>query len=239
MNTYENYLASMHKLGRTTGVIAVLLIIAVPTLTSWKFGIELPYTELLAGLGSLLAIYLPISLIEVMMYTPMAGIGGSYLLFVTGNLTNLRIPALIMCMETAEVKSATEEGEIISTIAIAASALTTTIIIGVGVILLVPLTPILNHPSLKPAFDNILPALFGGLAVAWIASRTAGFSQWKVAIMPLILAIIVIMAMGGHAGRLIGILIPGLGLASILFARLMYKKGWIEMDPPTTETVNE
>jgi len=236
MKTYESYLNSMHRLGRITGVIALIFIIGVPALTCWKFDIFPPLGNLMAGLGSLLVIYIPISLIEVMMYTPMAGIGGSYLLFVTGNLTNLRIPALIMCMESAEVQSATEEGEIISTIAVAASALTTTIIIGLGVLLLVPLTPVLNDPTLKPAFDNILPALFGALAVAWMGSSTSGFSQWKVAIMPLILATIVVMAMGGHAGRYIGILIPGLGLLSIIFARFMYKKGWIKVDSALPES---
>ncbi len=235
MNTYENYIKSMHKLGRITGGIALIIIIGVPTLTCLKFGIFPPLGNLMAGLGSLLVVFIPISIIEVMMYTPMAGIGGSYLLFVTGNLTNLRIPALIMCLETAEVQSATEEGEIISTIAIAASALTTTIIIGLGVLLLVPLTPILNDPTLKPAFDNILPALFGALAVAWMGSSTSGFSQWKVAVFPFVMATVIIMAMGGHAGKLVGILIPALGAMSILFARIMYKKGWIEVERATAE----
>ncbi len=231
MKTYESYLSSMHKLGRTTGAIALVIIIGVPALTCWKFGIFPPLGNLMAGLGSLLVVFLPISIIEVMMYTPMAGIGGSYLLFVTGNLTNLRIPALMICMETAEVQSATEEGEIISTITIAASALTTTIIIGLGVILLVPLTPVLSDPTLKPAFDNILPALFGALGVAWMGSRTSGFAQWKVAVVPFILAVIVVMGMGGHAGKFIGILIPGMAAISILFARIMYKKGWIKIEP--------
>jgi len=227
MNSFDSYIQSMHRLGRTTGIIALIIIVGIPLLTCLKFGIFPSATGLAAGLGSILPIFLPIAVLEVMMYTPMAGIGGSYLLFVTGNLTNLRIPALIMCMETARVQSTSEEGEIVSTIAIAASALTTTVIIGLGVLLLVPLTPLLSDPALKPAFDNILPALFGALGVAWMGSNTGGFNQWKVAVMPLVLATAVIMAMGGHAGKLVGILIPGMGAASILFARFMYKKGWI------------
>ncbi len=227
MKTYDSYIDSMHRLGRITGGIALVIILGVPALTCWKFGIFPPIGNLMAGISSLLVIFVPIAIIEVMMYTPMAGIGGSYLLFVTGNLTNLRIPALIMCMESAEVQSATEEGEIISTITIAASALVTTVVIALGVLLLVPLTPVLNDPTLRPAFDNILPALFGALGVAWMGSNTSGFAQWKVGILPSILAIVVIMAMGGHAGKLIGILIPGMALISIIFARFMYKKGWL------------
>ncbi len=230
MNSYDHYISSMHRIGRITGIIALFFIVGVPALTCWKFGIFPPIGNLLAGLGSILVVFVPIAFIEVMMYTPMAGVGGSYLLFVTGNLTNLRIPALIMCLESAQVQSTTEEGEIISTIAIAASALTTTIIIGLGVILLVPLTPILQDPTLKPAFDNILPALFGALGVAWMGSSTSGFSQWRVAVVPGILAIAVILVMGGHAGKFIGILIPGMGAISILAARILYKRGWITTD---------
>ena len=95
----------------------------------------------------------------------MLGTGGSYLGFVTGNLTNLKVPAALNAMDNAKVKPGTEEGEVISTIAIASSTITTTVIITIGVLLLSQLTPILNSPVLKPAFDNILPALFGGLGV--------------------------------------------------------------------------
>lgn len=219
----------MHRLGRITGIIALVLIIGVPALTCWKFGIFPPVPNLMAGLGSILVVYVPISIIEVMMYTPMAGVGGSYLLFVTGNLTNLRIPAMILCMESAGEKVATEEGEIISTIAIASSVLTTTLIIGLGVLLLVAVHPVLNDPTLKPAFDNILPALFGALAVVWMGSSTSGFPQWKVAVVPGILAFVIAMIMGGHVGKLVGILIPGMGLVSIIFARFFYTRGWIKL----------
>lgn len=227
MNRYESYLNSMHKLGRISGAIALLIIFGVPVLTCWKFNIFPPTANILTGLSTLLVIFIPMCIIDVIMYTPMAGTGGSYLLFVTGNLTNLRIPAMMLCMETAGVQSATEEGEVITTLAIAASALTTTIIIGLGVLLLVPLTPVLNDPTLKPGFDNILPALFGALAVAWMSSSANGFPQWKVALLPLALSTFIVMAMGGHAGKMIAVLIPVMGAVSILFARYMYKRDWM------------
>ena len=89
----------------------------------------------------------------------MLGAGGSYLSFVTGNISNLKLPCALNALESNGVKAQSEEGEIISTIAIAVSSIVTTVIIVLGVILIVPLTPILENPVLDPAFAQLLPAL--------------------------------------------------------------------------------
>ncbi|MDO5331723.1 MAG: hypothetical protein Q4E99_03505, partial [Bacillota bacterium] len=70
-------------------------------------------------------------------------------------------------LEQADVKASTEEGEVVSTVAIAVSSIVTTLIIIVGVILIKPLTPVLNAPVLAPAFAQMVPALFGGLGVVF------------------------------------------------------------------------
>jgi hypothetical protein len=120
-------------------------------------------------------------------------------------------------MENAKVKSGTEEGEIMSTIAIATSSIVTTIIIAAGVLLLAQLAPILNSPTLKPAFENILPALFGGLAVVYISKN------WKISITPLIFMILLFLFVPALADS-VGILVPVGSLISIAAARLLYKK---------------
>ena len=79
------------------------------------------------------------------------------------------------------VDFAFHEGEIISTIAIAVSSIVTTLIILVGVIAIVPLTPVLESPVLEPAFNMILPALFGGLAVVFVSKNL------KLSIAPIVL----------------------------------------------------
>jgi hypothetical protein len=147
----------------------------------------------------------------------MLGSGGSYLAFISGNLTNLKIPCASMCMDAAGVKPSTKEGDIISTISIAASTIVTEVIIIIGVIAIVPLTPILNSKTLAPAFQNILPALFGALGVYWIAK------QWKLAVVPLVTAIVI----SYFVNVPIAILIPVCGLVSIAAARYMYKKDWV------------
>ena len=62
-------------------------------------------------------------------------------------------------MVNAEVAPQTEEAEIIATISVAVSSLVTILIIFIGMIALVPLSPLLSSEVLKPAFSQILPAL--------------------------------------------------------------------------------
>ena len=101
----------------------------------------------------------------------MLGAGGSYLSFVTGNISNLKLPVALNALEQTNANIRTEEGEIVSTVAIAVSSIVTMVIICLGVLLITPLTPILDAPVLAPAFAQILPALFGGLGVVFV-SRT-------------------------------------------------------------------
>lgn len=192
----------------------------VPTVVCVKFGIFPPLSNLMKGFAMVCMIYIPLAIAEVLTYVPILGSGASYLVFVTGNLTNLKIPCATMCMDAAGVKPATEEGDIIATISAAVSSIVTVLIILVGMLAIVPLTPVLSAPVLAPAFSNILPALFGGLGAYWL------MKQWQLAIVPLVLTVLIYTVFSIPAGTE-GVLIPVMGLISVLSARLMYKKGWI------------
>lgn len=213
----DNYEESTHRLGRLTGILALGLIFMVPTLVCIKFNIFPPLKNVLTGILTIWMLELPICIAEVLTYTPMLGTGASYLVFVTGNLTNLKIPCATMSMEIAGVKPSTKEGDIISTISVAVSSIVTEIIIIIGLIAIVPLKPILNSPVLAPAFENILPALFGGLGAYWI------LKEWKLAVTPLLVTVIISLFVEVEPGGLI----PICGIVSVLAARFMYKKGWI------------
>ena len=149
----------------------------------------------------------------------MLGAGGTYLSFITGNISNLKLPCAIDAMERAGVKASDEEGEVISTIAIAVSSIVTTLIIVVGVICIVPLTPVLESPVLVPAFDMILPALFGGLAVVYISKN------WKIAVAPILLMLILFIFVPALDAGTVGIMVPVSALFTIAVGRVMYKKG--------------
>lgn len=196
---------------------AVVLLLAVPASICLYYNAWPGMKPVLTGLLGVAPIYWTIGAIEVITFTPMLGTGGTFLAFVTGNLTNLKVPSALNAMENAKVKPGTEEGEIISTIAVATSAIVTTIIIGAGVLLLAQLAPIINSPILKPAFNHILPALFGGLAVVYISKN------WKISMAPMLFMIILFLCVPSLSSK-VGILVPVGAVLSILAARIMYKK---------------
>ena len=156
---------SVHRAGRIWGFLMAGVLLAFPLLLSILFRSAPNYEILIKGLIATAPMYWAVGIVEIFTYVPMLGAGGTYLSFVTGNISNLKLPCAIDAMERAGVKASSEEGEVISTIAIAISSIVTTLIIALGVICIVPLTPILESEILIPAFDMILPALFGGLAV--------------------------------------------------------------------------
>lgn len=216
-NTYHD---QSHKLGRIWILSALGLLLAVPAAICLYYDAWPSGAAVLKGLLGVAPIFWTVSVIEVFTYGPMLGTGGSYLAFVTGNITNIKAPAALSAMENAEVKPGTEEGEVISTIAIATSSIVTTIVISLGVLLLSFLTPILNSPNLKPAFDNVLPALFGGLAVVYISKN------WKLSLAPLIFMIVLFLLVPSLAGS-VGVLVPVGALISLAAARILYRKNMI------------
>ena len=199
---------------------AAVVVLMVPVAICVAFDAWPAVTSVLTGLLGVAPIFWTVGVIEVITYTPMLGVGGTYLSFVTGNLTALKAPAALTAMENAEVKASSEEGEVISTIAIATSSIVTTIIVALGVFGLTLISPILDSPVLKPAFDNILPALFGGLGVVYISKNP------KLAIAPLFFMIALFLAVPSLSGS-VGVLVPVGVLIALGVGRLLYKKGWV------------
>lgn len=214
------YSESIHVFGRIWVAGGILLMLLVPVAICTYYDAWPELTHVLKGLLGVAPIFWTVGIIEVFTYTPMLGSGGSYLGFITGNLTNLKVPCALNAMEAAKVQPGSEEGEVISTIAIASSAIMTTLILSLGVLLLSYLQPVIQSEALKPAFANILPALFGGLAVVYVSKN------WKLALTPLVLMTIVFLLAPGLASS-VGILVPVGAGAAILAARVLYKKGML------------
>ena len=217
MKSYDD---RTHTLGRIWMALAISVVLLVPVSICIRYSAWPSLTAVLKGLLGVAPIFWTVGIIEVFTYGPMLGSGGSYLAFVTGNITNLKAPSALNAMENARVRPGSEEGEIISTIAIATSSLVTTAVIALGVLGLAFLTPLLNDPVLKPAFDNILPALFGGLAVVYISKN------WKIALTPALFMVALFLLVPSLAGS-VGILVPVGALISIGMARILYKKGLV------------
>ena len=214
-----SYIDSVHRDGTIWNLGMMMLLIAFPIAVAVIFGAAPDFGALVVGLISTAPMYWAVGVIETITFVPMLGAGGSYLSFVTGNISNLKLPCAINALEQNEVSASSEEGEIISTIAIATSSIVTTIIIILGVICIVPLTPILEAPVLAPAFAQMLPALFGGLGVAFVSKN------WKIAIAPVVLMLILFIFVPALNAGTVGIMVPVSVLFTIAVSRILYKRG--------------
>lgn len=218
MKQKRSYMQSIHTAGRIWMLTALVLLILVPTIICIHYRSWPGFGPVFQGLLGVAPIFWTVGTIEVFTYTPMLGAGSSYLGFVTGNLTNLKVPCALNAMQSAGVEPGTEEGEVLSTIAIAVSSIVTTVIIILGVFMLNTLRPILESPMLAPAFANILPALFGGLAVVYVSK------DWKIALAPLLFMVVLFLCVPSLASS-VGVLVPVGSLLAIGVARILYKKG--------------
>lgn len=213
MKKEKNYNDINHFYGRVFLGIAVIVILVVPIIMSIAVK-EMP--DFLVVLKSFipLIVFIVGGFIEVMTYSPLLGTSGTYLAFFTGNLVNLKVPCAVNARELAGVKHGSKEGEIVSTISVATSTIVTTLIIAIGVAALTPLTPILESPELKPAFDTAFTALFGALAYKYFIK--------DLKLVPLPLALTLILEIFLSLGT--SILIPVSAVVSTLFAYYMFKK---------------
>ena len=222
MNEKQQYLEQfnngLHKLGRFTMISVILILTAVPFVMGAIFGVSPDMSDFLAGYAKVAVVYLPVSLVEFLVYAPMLGAGGSYLSFITGNVTNMKIPCAMNAKDIAGTEVGTPENEIISTISIATSAIVTTLVIVVGVILLVPLQPVLNNEALLPAFNNVVPALFGAVGLKYFSKSP------KIAVLPLLLMSLLCIFVPSMIDQTSILLIPCGGMA-LLIGFILFKKG--------------
>ena len=222
----KTYIDSMHTQGKIWTALALLALFSVPIIFSIFGGEKLfsafpEWNVLTKVLVSIIPVYWLTAIVEVITYTPMLGAGGTYLSFVTGNITNLKLPCALSAMDRANVKANSEEGEIISTIAIGASSITTTVILAVGVLAFSPFLGYITDPEsvLRPVFQYVVPALFGALGAGYF------IKHWRISFFPIIIMIIVLVfapTMGASTLLFVGI------VASVGGALFMYKKGMLD-----------
>ena len=213
MEKQRSYNDKNHFIGRIFLGLAIGIILMVPIVMSIVLKTAPDFKVILKSFIPLI-VFIIGGFVEVMTYSPLLGTSGTYLAFITGNLVNLKIPCAVNARNQANVKHGSKEGEIVSTISVATSTIVTTIIIGIGVVSIIPLTPILESETLAPAFSTAFTALFGSLAYKFF------IKDLKLVPLPLILTVALEFALGVGTS----ILIPLSAVASIFFAYYLFKK---------------
>lgn len=231
MKKSDSYIDSVHRIGRIGSVISMVFMIGIPYLVAATYGIWPRFSDVMKVSAGLLALFIPIAISEVISYMPILG-SASYITFITGNVLNLKLPCAINAMQMTQTPQGTDKGDVISTLAIAASSIATMLIIFIGVILLVPLTPLFTLPSIKTATTYMLPALFGGMFVPMLLNNRVGDYEVKGRLLPTLLPLVLIVLinkfvrpLGGMEGIAILAVIP----IMMLLANILYKKGVIKM----------
>jgi len=201
----KTFTDKMHTYGRIWSISALAVLYAVPLVFSVYYNVFPQLSTLLKALAAVIPIYWATAIVEVITYTPLLGAGGAYLSFVTGNIANLKLPCAMSAMNSADVKATSEEGELISTIAIGTSAITTTVIIAVGVLAFAPVLPLITADGsvIKPAFEYVVPALFGALLASYFAKH------WRLTIAPIC------------AGVIAYIFVPKLPVGTMIFVTIV------------------
>lgn len=214
----QEFNAGLHRIGRITLVMAVILLVGIPFVIGAMNGVAPDGTGFLSGIAKVGIIYIPVAIVEFLVYTPMLGVGGSYLSFITGNLTNMKIPCAMNARDIAGTEVGTPENEIVSTISVATSAITTTLVIVLGVILIVPLQPVLQSETLLPAFNNVVPALFGALGLKYFAKSP------QIAVIPLVAMSLLCIFVPVAIGQTSLLMIP-CGAMALAIGFVLFKKG--------------
>ncbi|MCL2107349.1 MAG: hypothetical protein FWH26_09895 [Oscillospiraceae bacterium] len=212
----RSYFDKVHTWGRISCVLTLLMLLGVPLAITLHLNAWPPLPGLLKGLAAVLPMFWSVAVIETLSYAPIIGSGAAYLSFVTGNIANLKLPCAIAAMKSANVRPGSEEGEVISTIAVASSAIATTALLALGALLLLPVLPFLTAEGspAAPAFQQVLPALFGALLAGYLRRH------WRLSFAPVLAGVLALI----FAPTLqVGVLIPITVIVSLLGAQAYWK----------------
>ena len=214
---FERYNERTHLIGRVVSVATLVLLIGAPFVLGIILGAMPDVGAVAKGFVSVGLVWMVSGVAEYLIYTPMLGAGGGYLAFITGNLINMKIPCAISARDMVGAKTGTAENEVISTLSIAASSLVTILVLALGVLLLVPLQPVLQSEVLQPAFTNVVPALFGAMAYKYFRG------SMNIAAVPVEVISLLFMLVHGLTGSTSFMIIPS-GAMAIAITWVLYRR---------------
>lgn len=195
-----DYNLKSHIIGKIWMALSLVIFFAVPTTICLYYGVK-PDMSVMGTSAVLIPFIINFlsGIAEPVIYSPMLGINSAYLAFITGNLSNLKIPCVVKAQEICGTKLGTEENEVVSTLSVASSTLVTTVIIAIFVLILAVSnveTAIQNTPWITPAFTCVVYALFGSLGGKYVVKNI------KLAVLPLSIIVAFSLILGFAAPKL-------------------------------------
>lgn len=196
--------------GSRTCLFAVLIAFAPPLYMLFAHGIVPKFSEILKAFILVAPYAVVLQIVEPPSYFPILGVPGTYMSFLAGNISNVRVPCSAVAQNAAGVVEGSKEGSIISTISIGISVIINLVILSIGVFigakLLASFPPVLNE-----ALKYILPSVFGGVFGSF------AMRDFKLAVIALVVCILLIVT------NIIPVnLIAPIGVAVTIFAGIQF-----------------
>ena len=160
------YMNRVHRTGIVISLLGGFSFVVVAFLICYHFNMWPTLAEVMLGCSMMLPIQIAFTAVEFATYLPIIGPGPTYLSFLTGNIVNMKLPSIVNTMKLMNVEKGTEKHEVLATIACCVASLLVIALLSVLVIFIRPLTPVLQWEPIQPAFDNVLPVVYGALAYA-------------------------------------------------------------------------
>lgn len=171
-NTYysKTYIPNIVKWGRITILLGIITSFLPAFVISFVYGYMPPISAIIAGTISQISVSGAFYVVEPISYFPILGVPGTYLTFLSGNTSNMRVPCSSVAQEAAGVKMGSEQGSVVSTIGISVSIIVNIVILTVGAIAggnIINAMP----AGAKEALNFLLPALYGAVFGQFAVSR--------------------------------------------------------------------
>ncbi len=183
----KEYMPKMHRIGKLTGYLGVLLSFLPALMLAVIYGLLPDPAALLTAFVAAASAFGFLWVVEPISYFTVLGPVGTYMAFLSGNISNMRVPCASMAQVSAGVEPGTEKGQIISVIGMATSIIINVSVLTIGVILG---SSVLSRlpAGVTEALNYLLPALFGALLMQF-GIRRIGFASGM-----LVFAILVYLA---------------------------------------------
>lgn len=210
------------KWGRGINLLGIVLCFG-PCIALAIMGYYPPWAAFVTALAIQLPMVCSAYIYEPISFFAVLGIPGSYMSFLSGNISNLRVPASAIAQEAAGVQEGSDEGTIVATIGIAVSTFVNIIILTIGVLagawVLSKLPPIVTD-----VLNLLLPALFAALLANYVTKKP------KLALFGIPLALVMVLLLNSGRLAFLGMLAtPLVVLISVFgtmaFGVIMAKKG--------------
>ncbi|OMP66304.1 small-conductance mechanosensitive channel [Domibacillus epiphyticus] len=151
-----------HFWGRLTMSMVIILSLLLPLYLSFVSGYHPGWQPIITAFVAYAAMVGYTWVIEPISYYPTLGVSGTYLSFLTGNISTMCLPAAAAAQNVIGAEPGTKKGEITASLAMGAASLVNIFILSIIIAFgsfLISLIP----PSFQTSFQFIVPAIFGGV----------------------------------------------------------------------------